>query len=179
MNAADIHWDGGVGSVMIADDGTFPGNPSFPMLIYKAALDVSSYGPEGVERTFAANGWGSMWRNGVYSFHHYHSTAHEALGVYAGSARVQLGGSNGLVLEIEAGDVLVLPAGTAHKLVSSNGLALVGSYPPGPSWDLLRGEQGDRPAADRNIADVKAPAADPVYGTEGPLTRLWGREQTT
>ena len=89
MNREDIQWEDSVGSIVIRDDGTYPGNPRFPLLIYKGAIEIASPEPHTVERTFARNGWGSMWRNGVYSFHHYHSTAHEALGVYAGGAAYQ------------------------------------------------------------------------------------------
>ena len=37
------------------------------------------------------------------------------------------------------------------------------------------GKPGERPGTDRNIAGVPAPAADPVHGDAGPLTRLWRR----
>lgn len=154
------------------DDGRFP-NSRLPTLIYKRALDRPS--PETLEVLFDANGWPSAWRYGVYDFHHYHSTSHECLGVARGSARLQLGGPGGRVFEVAAGDVIVLPAGTAHcNLGSSANFLVVGAYPPGFSVDLLEGKDGERPAADDRIASVPLPRTDPVGGQGGPMAEKWG-----
>ncbi len=116
-----------------------------------------------------------MGRDGIYSYHHYHSTAHEVLGVYQGGATVQFGGEKGPAVSVAAGDVVVIPAGVAHKLLDVPGsLRVVGAYPAGQSWDMNYGREGERPAADRNIAAVPAPEQDPLYGAEGPLVELWG-----
>lgn len=155
-----------------ADDGTFPNNPSLPVLVYRQAVD----GEVGtLERVFRAHNWRGQWRNGIFSYHHYHSTAHEVLGVARGSARVQLGGPEGATFDVEAGDVLVLPAGVAHKNLGADpDFLVVGAYPEGQDWDLLRGRPGERPEADRNIERVPLPSQDPVYGLEGPLVNHWG-----
>src|SRR5215470_18695482 len=94
-----------------ADDGSIPNNPRLPFLIYRGAIDLKgSPDPEElVERTFAAHGWGEMWRNGIYPYVHYHSMIHEALGLARGTARVQLGGPGGKTFDFAAGDVAVLP----------------------------------------------------------------------
>lgn len=158
-----------------ADDGTFPNNPSLPVLVYRQAVQAVQGGAGTYERVFRAHNWRGSWRNGIFSYHHYHSTAHEVLGVARGSARVQLGGPEGLVFEVEAGDVLVLPAGVAHKNLGADAdFLVVGAYPEGQDWDLLRGRPGERPEADRNIERVSPPAQDPVYGFEGPLVDHWG-----
>ena len=107
---------------VLDDDGTYPNNARLPLLIYQAAVRLPQADPAAIfEALFDANGWGGAWRNGVYSFHHYHSTAHEVLGVYRGSARVQLGGENGLAFEVHPGDVVIIPAGIAHKNLGTSG----------------------------------------------------------
>ena len=85
-------------SFVFEDDGLVPNNP-LPFLVYKAAVDVKNDHPEKtIENLFGANGWGAMWRNGIFDYLHYHSTVHEALGVISGSARVQFGGDHGKAL---------------------------------------------------------------------------------
>ncbi|KKB10102.1 cupin domain-containing protein [Devosia chinhatensis] len=154
-----------------ADDGAFP-NSTLPVVIYRQALAQPS--AEALEKLFDGNGWPSAWRYGVYDFHHYHSTSHECLGVARGKARLMLGGPEGRQFEVEAGDVLVLPAGTGHcNLGSSPDFLVVGSYPPGFSADLLRGEAGERPEADERIAQVPLPRTDPVGGQGGPILDKW------
>lgn len=157
------------------DDGTYP-NSKLPLLFYDEAVRRADAGPEAMEVLFAANGWPPAWRASVFTYHHYHSTAHETLGVAQGSARLLLGGPEGREFDVEPGDVIVIPAGVAHRRLDSSGdFLVVGCYPPGQSWDLLRGEAGDRPTADRNIGVVPLPATDPVGGADGPLISRWRR----
>jgi uncharacterized protein YjlB len=162
-------------SELLTDDGTFPNNGKLPLVVYKNAIAIPAENPAGaVERIFLENGWGGSWRNGIYPYHHYHSTAHEVLGVYGGNATVQLGGPNGLVVDAGPGDVIIIPAGVAHKnLGSSSDFRCVGAYPPGQSWDMNYGRPGERPKADQNIAKVPLPETDPVYGSTGPLMKIW------
>lgn len=155
------------------DDGTYP-NSRLPLLFYEAALPREATDPEAMEALFAANGWPPAWRASVFTYHHYHSTAHETLGVVRGSARLLLGGPEGREFDAEPGDVIVIPAGVAHRRLDSSGdFLVVGCYPPGQSWDLLRGEADDRPLADQNIARVPRPGSDPVGGRVGPLVSRW------
>ena len=156
--------------LVLKDDGTYPNNPR-PLLLYLRAVSPD---PGVIERLFTANHWPSAWRNGVYSYHHYHSTAHEALGVYGGSAVIQFGGPEGTTVTIRAGDVAVIPAGVAHKCLEAGpDFRIVGAYPLGQRWDMCYGKAGERPAADQNIAAVPDPQVDPVQGETGPLPRLW------
>ena len=128
-----------------------------PLLLYRSALSNGANARD-LQKQFAANNWTNSWDNGVYSFHHYHSTSHEVLGIYKGSALLHLGGEKGEKLTVKAGDVIVIPAGVGHKnLGASNDFGVVGAYPDGRSWDLLKGEPGERPKADKNIAALPVP----------------------
>jgi uncharacterized protein YjlB len=145
------------------DAGGIP-NSRLPVLVY-----------HGVERAraasecrelFAGNGWLGAWVNGIFPFHHFHSTAHEVLGIVAGAAAVILGGPKGHRFEVARGDVLVLPAGTGHcNAGSSADLLVVGAYPGGMQWDLRRGDPAERNEVLANIAAVPLPDVDPVYGS--------------
>jgi uncharacterized protein YjlB len=160
--------------LVFKDDGVIPNN-TLPVLIFQQAFaadtkDLASV----IEQRFADNDWTGSWRAGVYPFAHYHSTTHEVLGVFSGSATLRLGGAQGTTVEVRPGDVIVIPAGVGHQnLGSSADFSVVGAYPGGRQWDLLRGLPGERPQADRNIATVPLPENDPVYGSNGPLKRIW------
>jgi uncharacterized protein YjlB len=168
---------------LLGDDGTIPNNEELPLLVYPAALSVAledgSTDPAShFEHVFAGNGWGGAWRNGVFPYHHYHSSAHEVLGCYSGSAQVQFGGPQGVIQEINAGDVVVIPAGVSHKRLSaSRDFRVVGAYPPRQHMDMNYGRTTERDAALRNIPRTPVPATDPVYGGDGPLIRLWATDR--
>ena len=156
---------------VFADDGVFP-NSRLPVLIYRGVLATPK--AAAFETMFEANGWSSSWRNGLYSVHHYHSTAHEVLGIYQGRVTARLGGERGLSVTLLAGDVAVIPAGVAHKNDGASAdFRVVGAYPAGTGPDMQYGKAGERPAADRNIAGVPLPGGDPVRGARGPLATLW------
>jgi uncharacterized protein YjlB len=157
------------------DDGETPNNPRLPLLVYRGAVDVRADRDPAVpfERAFSAHGWTGGWRNGIYPFVHFHSTAHEVLGIARGHARVEFGGAKGQVLAVEAGDVVVLPAGTGHRRVEASGdLLVVGAYPRNVSVDQKRPGQADHRQAVA-IAKVPMPEMDPVHGSDGPLLKLW------
>ena len=159
---------------LFADDGMVPNNPCLPLVVYRGVLDTGSEGAAACETLFAGNGWSGGWRGGVYPYHHYHSTAHEALGIVAGSARVRFGGDSGDVVDLNAGDAVVIPAGVAHKgEAASPDLLIVGAYPAGRGPDLRVPGQGDRERALANIAAVPLPASDPVCGKSGPVIKRW------
>ena len=134
-----------------ADDGVVPNNPRLPLIVYRGALETDGDAAARCVALFDRNGWTGAWKNGVYAHHHYHSSAHEVLGVAAGWVRVRLGGEGGQTVELRAGDVVVIPAGVAHKNEgASPDLLVVGAYPRAryaQSW-----WHGSRPhlAADRS-----------------------------
>jgi uncharacterized protein YjlB len=163
-------------TVTFADDGMIPNNPTLPLVLHRGVIDL--YGtpdPERlIEKTFAANGWGDMWRNGIFPYVHYHSMIHEALGVARGRAKVRFGGDSGREIEIAAGDVAILPAGTGHQCLSKSAdLMVIGAYPPNGKYDLCRGSKAEHARALASIPQVPLPGADPVFGPQGPLVALW------
>jgi uncharacterized protein YjlB len=155
------------------DDGKIPNN-KFPLLLYREVFsEKGEKGAKGMEELFANNNWTNSWRNGIYHYHHYHSTAHEVLGIYEGTALLKLGGEEGNEIHVTAGDIIVIPAGVGHKNIRSKNLEVIGAYAGGRDWDVLKGNEGERPKADENIAGVPFPDSDPVWGTEGGLINLW------
>ena len=162
-----------VKEILLPDSDAFP-NSALPALAYRAAIPAGPDNAAAFERLFIRHGWHPAWRDTIYAEHHFHSTAHECLGIASGRVRVQLGGPDGPDLELQAGDVLVIPAGVAHcKIESSPDLEVVGAYPPGQSPDMLRGRAGERPRADERIAQLGLPTSDPVEGRDGSLPRRW------
>ena len=156
---------------LFADDGVFP-NSRLPVLVYRRVIVAGN--AAGFEQLFERNGWSSAWRNGLYSVHHYHSTAHEVLGIHKGRVTARLGGPGGVTVTLEAGDVVIVPAGVSHKNDGASAdFSVVGAYPAGTGPDMRYGKPGERPGTDRNIARVPLPGADPVRGAGGPLATLW------
>jgi uncharacterized protein YjlB len=156
-----------------ADDGTVP-NSRLPLVVYRGALPDDGDRAAACEEMFARNGWPDSWRNGIYPFHHYHSTAHEVLGIARGHARVRLGGENGASVELRAGDVVVIPAGVAHKREDASGdLLVIGSYPKGQHPDMCRAEPARHDGARAEIERVPLPGRDPVTGGPRPLLECW------
>ena len=155
------------------DDGKIP-NSVFPLVVYKNAFDPVENLDNVMERTFAKNNWTNAWRNGVYPYHHYYSISHEVVGVYKGSAQLHMGGENGTKLDVEAGDVLIIPAGTGHKqIAASDDFAVLGAYPGGMEYDLLTGKDNERVKALENIAKVPFPYNDPVFGNNKGIMEYW------
>jgi uncharacterized protein YjlB len=163
-------------TMVFADDGLVPNSP-LPFLVYKRAISLDNVQPEKtIEQLFGANGWGDMWRNGVYDYLHYHATAHEALGIARGHAIVRFGGDKGREIAIAAGDVAILPAGTGHQCLSASAdFSVVGAYPPGAKMQVTRPTSENHAQALKTIPLVLLPKTDPVMGAQGPLVRLWNR----
>jgi uncharacterized protein YjlB len=165
-------------TVPLRDDGVIP-NSRLPLLVYGRALALPAGDPaSAIEQLFNEHHWAGAWRNGIYNYHHYHSTAHEVIAVFAGEATVQFGGSRGTTHKLTPGDVVIIPAGVAHKNLGSSGdFCVVGAYPEGQDWDMCYGKPEERARANQNIARVPLPTHDPVYGVDGILLGYWAAKR--
>ena len=157
------------------ENDTFPNNGNLELCIFKQAFSPDTANlVEMIEHCFQKNGWPPVWRNGIYDMHHYHSTAHEALGVYSGWVEACFGGPGGRVKTAAAGDVIVIPAGVSHKnMKQSANFRVVGAYPEGQPWNMKYGRLGERPQVDEEIEQVPLPPTDPLCGTDKPLMKIW------
>ena len=149
-------------------------NSRFPLLVHRGG--IAGGGAEAVAGRFRANGWLNNWRYpGVYTYPHFHSTTHESLGCARGWMEVVLFGDNGTRIRVEAGDVLVLPAGVSHVMVgNSEDIQMVGGYPDGRDWDNVQEALLDEPArraAVKRIMMLPIPSRDPATGLPIGSTR--------
>lgn len=160
---------------LFSADGDFPNNGLLPLLHYSSVVNAGGdHEADTIKEILETNSWTNSWVNGIYDYHHYHSTSHEVLIILSGSARVQFGGPNGVTLAIQRGDAVVIPAGVAHKkLADADGFSCLGAYPNGQQYDMQYGRPGDRPQTDENIKRVPLPENDPLYGSDGPLIKDW------
>src|SRR5690348_14366944 len=143
-------------------------NSTLPVLLYRSVLPPHTAGKADVFRKrFKSAGWTGIWTDTIYDYTHFHSNAHEVLGIAEGKVTLRLGGEEGSLFRLKAGDMLVIPAGVGHRrLGEDDGLKVVGAYPRGQShYDMKR--------RGRAIPGVVLPSADPFYGTDGPLIQAW------
>ncbi len=159
----------------LAPSGAIPNHPRWPLLVYPGVVAIVGTDPAAAfEALFDRNRWPAAWRNGVHPYHHFHSKAHEALGVFSGEVTVQFGGDDGVVVTARPGDVIVLPAGTGHKKLSSSGvLGIVGAYPVGQRPDMCTPLLSNPRRSAQAVARVPLPECDPVCGAGGPLFMHW------
>jgi len=159
----------------LTDDGIIP-NSKYPVLVYRnvSSLDSEKLA-DWLEGHFAEHNWTNSFRWRVYDYHHYHTNTHEVLGIYSGNALLQLGGKHGQEIQVDVGDVIILPAGTGHvSLRHSDDFSVVGAYPNGTEPDLIK-LTDDRPKGVREKVDqIPIPGNDPLSGkAEEGLLRYW------
>ena len=150
-----------------------PNHPFLPVLVYRKIFAASETDrAQGFERLFSEAGWHGLWRNGIFSYQHYHVGAHEVLGIAEGEAELMIGGPAGDHMTVNAGDCLVLPAGTGHRCLSAtDDFLVVGGYPPGQYADIQT--EAATPGELKIIEALPVPDSDPLYGSEGPLVTIW------
>ncbi|KAH7904530.1 RmlC-like cupin domain-containing protein [Hygrophoropsis aurantiaca] len=115
----------------------------------------------------------------MYSTSHFHSTTHEVLCISSGRARLCFGGEDNpekVEIEVAKGDVIVVPAGVAHRLLQDldGGFEMVGSYPKGRNWDMCYGRE-DEGSKIEEIKNLPWFGKDPIYGDEGPALEVHDR----
>ncbi|EPE30557.1 RmlC-like cupin [Glarea lozoyensis ATCC 20868] len=158
-------------------------NSPLPVLIYRSALPPDP-DPNSVCATIEPNNWlkGGVFKH--YPAHHFHSVTHECYAVFKGRSRLLLGrgpldeeSENDLLVDLNVGDAIVLPAGVAHcSLESSDDYEYVGLYPKGsPHWDNNFCKAGLEETIEKeiNARAVPIPPSDPVFGAGGPLVEIW------
>lgn len=159
--------------VMIAPNGYFPGNPRFPLLIYRQVFSFVS-SPAEVQGLLKQNEWTQAWADSIYDFHHYHCSTHEVLVIISGSCEVQFGGKNGSIYKVNLGDVVMLPAGVSHKsLIMSQDFQCIGAYPLDVGPDMNYGDTDEYAQAIEKIKHIGLPNQDPVFGEKGLLFDYW------
>jgi uncharacterized protein YjlB len=158
----------------IGPTAKFPNNEFLPVLHYKNVLKLGLlFRGWNVRRLFKKNGWYNSWRSGIYDFDHYHSNTHEVIGVIKGRTTLMLGGEQGQKIELEKGDVLIIPAGVAHKNVTpKNKCICIGAYPRGMEYDMCDGTYEGSKALE-NINKVPVPQKDPVFDKGGEIRHYW------
>ncbi len=163
-------------------------NSRLPVLIYRnaAAAEPDTDPAVPIEVMFRQHNWLNNWRYpGIYDYYHFHSTSHEVLGVARGHMSLRLFGEGGSEVDLSSGDVLVMPAGVSHTyLDGSDDILVVGGYPNGRDWDLMRDENVSEAQwrdAIKLIMSLPIPDFDPVTGgamqqwREAPSSVEWGQ----
>ncbi|MEN9362992.1 MAG: hypothetical protein RI903_300 [Bacteroidota bacterium] len=155
------------------DDGLIP-NHTFPVILYQKVIDLADCS-DWLENRFKENNWLNNWRDIVLPYDHFHSNTHEVLGLGRGRVSLKIGGSNGQIFDLEAGDVVIIPAGVGHYAISKHtDYQFVGGYPNGQAWDLKTGlEEEERAQMLRRISAVEMPEKDPIFGIEGLMFEKW------
>jgi uncharacterized protein YjlB len=154
----------------------FP-NSKLPLVIYNNACLLGKQkkkAAETVQKIFNKNNWKNPWSNGIYNFHHYHSNTHECLAIASGRAWVIFGGTGGKRIVLNKGDVIIIPAGLAHKCSkASTDFLCVGTYPGGNEYDINLGTKEELEKAKSRLLKLAKPELDPLYGKEGFLKAFW------
>lgn len=162
---------------VVKSNGNFPNNTHYPFLIYKQTLHLENSSTAEVIYFLEQHQWKKAWIDVIYNFHHYHSNTHEVLIIFEGYGKIEIGGPNGYIYEIEKGDVVFNPAGVSHKSIElSDDFKCVGAYPFDIKYNMYYGNDDERPKVDEQIKKVPLPEEDPIFGSNGLLFNYWKEE---
>lgn len=149
-------------------------NSGLPLVLWKGRAPRSQDGGRDICRLYERNGWQGTWVYHVFPYWHFHTLGHEVLTGVAGSARIGFGGEGGIEVDVEPGDVVIIPAGVGHKrLTSSEGFLVAGGYPPGQSGNIVRPGDIDEAVLRRAIEAVALPETDPISGKADGVVAAW------
>lgn len=148
-----------------------------PLLIYRSAFIGDASAVESHLRFIGVVV--PQWRYTMYSTTHFHSTSHEVLCVTSGRAKLCFGGEDNpdrVTPTVQRGDVMIVPAGMAHRLLqdmndASGAFEMVGSYPNGCHWDMCYGVPGE----DEKVESTRSLPwfqRDPIFGDHGPVLEV-------
>ena len=163
---------------LLPPNGEIPNNRQLPVVLYRNVLNkFLPHKADKFEGVFRANGWRGTWRDSIYPYCHFHSNAHEVLGIARGHVAVELGGAGGRTVRLNAGDLVLLPAGVGHRRVrGSANLLVVGAYPAGQQHYNICKSLRECRSANKRIAAVALPQSDPFFGPLGPLKKIWRQQ---
>lgn len=160
-------------SMLIEAEDHIPNNSKYPFLIYRNVFKENKLDENDIKNLLKQNEWVRSWTDSIYDYSHYHSNNHEVLVIANGFGKVQIGGDNGKIFKIETGDVLIIPAGVAHKSIElSSDFSCVGAYAFDVQYDICDEDQSELKAK-KNIQKVKLPKFDPIYRDTGYLFHYW------
>ena len=149
-------------------------NSKLPLAFWRGRLPKDARSGSAATALFRKSGWQGTWVYTVFPYWHFHTRGHEALACVSGRARIGFGGDQGIKVDVEVGDVCVIPAGVGHRrLDSSSDFQMAGGYPPGQEGNIVRPGNLDDETIAREIAVLTLPETDPISGRNDGVVEAW------
>jgi uncharacterized protein YjlB len=112
---------------LFKDDGIIPNNPNLPLVLYRSPSGLRANSTRRVcSKSFSSATAGAIAGGMAFTITRIIITC----AAVRAETRVRLGGAKGRGLKLNAGDVVILPAGTGHERPGSADLLVIGAYPP-------------------------------------------------
>lgn len=158
---------------MFEPDGGIP-NSRLPLVFWRNRLPKEARGGAAATALYRGNGWQGTWVYTVFPYWHFHTRGHEVLACVSGSARIGFGGDHGIKVDVQVGDVCMIPAGVGHrKFDASSNFLIAGGYPPGQEGNIVRPGDLDEERIRGEVAAVKLPETDPISGHADGVVAVW------